>query len=112
MDTDLGEKLDTIIGLMNLAFAEPIQRARAAVLADRVNAAIIEELDTGATDAGALKATVKAATGQSERTILNRLSDLVAQGMVVRVGTGAKVQYRLSGLFGGTPGPGGQSPRG
>jgi DNA-binding HxlR family transcriptional regulator len=112
MDAELAEKLDTIIGLINLAFAEPIQRARATVLADPVTAAIIEALGAGPPDAGAVQAAVKAATGQSERTIVRRLSDLVAQGMVVRAGAGAKVQYRLSGLLGGMSGTGGHGPRG
>jgi DNA-binding HxlR family transcriptional regulator len=103
IDQELADKLDTIIGLLNLAFAEPVQRARADVLLDPVNAAVIEALGQNSTDAGALQAAVKATTGQSERTIVRRVSELVAQGMVVRSGTGAKVQYRLSGLMGGAP---------
>lgn len=113
MDQELADKLDTIIGLLNLAFAEPIQRARAAVLADPVNAAIVDALGPAPMDAGVLQAAVKAATTQSERTVARRLSDLVAQGMVVRAGSGARVQYRLSGLLGGgAPGGGRGSSRG
>jgi DNA-binding transcriptional ArsR family regulator len=113
MDQDLAERLDTIIGLLNLAFAEPIERARAAVLADPVKAAVIDALGSAPMDAGPLQAAVKAATGQSERTVVRRVSDLVAQGMVVRSGTGARVQYRLSGLMGGsTAGSGRGSTRG
>jgi len=107
MDEELADKLDTIIGLLNLAFSESIQRARDAVLSDPIKAAVVEALGSGSMDAGALQAVVKAATGQSERTVIRRVSDLVAQGMVVRVGTGSRVQYRLSGLMGGAGGTGG-----
>lgn len=108
MDQELGEKLDTIIGLISLAFAEPIQRARTALLSDPVKAAVLEALGPAPMDAGALQAAVSAVTRQSERTVGRRLSELVAQGVVLRLGAGPKVRYRLSGLMAG-PSTGGGS---
>lgn len=101
IDEELAEKLDTIIGLLNLAFAEPIQRARAEVLSDPVKAAVVDALGPAPMDAGALQMAVSAVTRQSERTVARRLSELVAQGVVIRLGAGSKVRYRLSGLMAG-----------
>jgi DNA-binding transcriptional ArsR family regulator len=113
MDQELADKLDTIIGLLNLAFAEPIQRARDAVMRDPVKAAVIDAIGSGPMDAGALQSAVRTATGQSDRTVSRRLAELLAQGMVMRSGTGPKGQYRLSGLMGGaSPGGGRASLRG
>jgi len=45
-EEDVLRRLDSIIGILNLAFADPIERARNKILGDPVMAAILEELGT------------------------------------------------------------------
>jgi hypothetical protein len=98
-DADITNRLDLLIGLLNFAFADQIERQRAQILADPVNSAVLEALSGGTMGAAALQAAVKSATKQSERTIVRRIADLIERGCVVRIGAGGAVQYRATGLI-------------
>ena len=101
-DQDVLDRLDDIIALLNLAFAEPIGKAREAILKDKTNAAILEALAVGPLASSDLMEKVKLASGQAERTIQMRLLSLAAQHAIEKLGTtGKTVSYRAAGLFGG-----------
>jgi Fic family protein len=99
MSKEIEEKLDRLIALVRLAYRVDIESARKAVLADPVNAAILELAADQSRAAGDLKAEVQRFTGQSDRTVTRRIADLVAQGLLVQSGAGSKVFYRSSGLI-------------
>jgi DNA-binding transcriptional regulator PaaX len=98
VDEELAAKLDRITFLLNLAFREQIDAARKEVLADPVSAAVVEAMGDDWVAAGDLKRQVAATTGQSERTVSRRVSQLVAQGWVASSGSGANIRYRASGV--------------
>jgi hypothetical protein len=99
-DKEVVDKLDTIIGLLHLAFADSLQRARDELLKDRATAAILAALDSASdVPANELMSQVKAAAGQKDRAIQARLANLIAQRIVIRTGAGVKTTYRSSGLI-------------
>lgn len=98
-DAEVTERLDTIIALLNLAFSEPIGRARKAVLDDPVAAAVLDAVGAGALSAGELKKTVAATTNQSERTVQRRITTLVSERVIEQIGSGPRTSYRATGLF-------------
>jgi hypothetical protein len=93
-DKEIVDRLDTIIAILNLAFAGPIQSARDKIQKDPVNAAILDALALGAVPAGELQEMVKKATGQSVRSILAALAE---QRVLERIGSGPKTSYRATG---------------
>lgn len=99
-EEDVLRRLDSIIGILNLAFADPIERARNKILADQVMAAILEELGTETYTAADILGKVVAATKQSERTVQQRIATLVSQRIVERIGSGSKISYHSTGLIG------------
>ncbi len=96
-DKEIVERLDTVIAILNLAFAAPIQAARDKIQKDPVNAAILDVLALGAVPAGELQERVKSATGQSVRSIQVRLAALTDQRVLERIGSGPKTSYRAMG---------------
>lgn len=97
-DQDVLDRLDRIIFLLNLAFRGEIEAARQAVLADPVAAALLEATSDDWVPAGELKRRTSVATGQSERTVSRRLTQLVAQGWLSSAGAGSNVRYRAAGM--------------
>jgi len=96
-DKEIVDRLDTIIAILNLAFAGPIQSARDKIQKDPVNAAILDALALGAVPAGELQEMVKKATGQSVRSVQVRLAALAEQRVLERIGSGPKISYRATG---------------
>ena len=96
-ENEIVDRLDTIIAILNLAFAGPIQTARDKIQKDPVNAAILDGLALGAVPAGELQESVKKATGQSVRSIQMRLAALAEQRVLERIGSGPKISYRATG---------------
>lgn len=99
MDSEVVERLDTLIALMNLAFADQIESARMKVLQDPVSSAVLEVLSSGPASAGDLKEAAARMSGQSERTVLRRINSLVAQRAIDQAGSGSRTTYRATGLF-------------
>ena len=89
-DTDIVRRLDRLIGIMELAYRDDIQRARAAVRADPANATILDAT-TGdePTPAAAVTRAVTERTSQSARSAARRIAALVEMGAVEKVGAGA-----------------------
>jgi hypothetical protein len=96
-DDDVARRLDTIISILRIAHEEPIINTRKDVRQDKAYVAILD----GATDwtpAGVLRAAV-VKTGASERTFLNKATELVERGLLERRGAGPNVSYRSSGVI-------------
>ena len=92
-------RLDRIIAILQLAHRDEIEKARATVLGDPVNAAILEVVASGWVSAGDVKAGVVTATKQASRTVERRLARLVTTGVLEQDGTGPKVRYRSAGVL-------------
>ncbi len=92
-------KLDTIISILQLAFKEQIDAARAEIAADPVAAAILEFVGTDGLEAGELHTRVTNATKQSKRSIQRRLALLLAQGAIAQSRSGSRITYRSTNLM-------------
>ena len=96
-DADIIQRLDTLIAITRLAYADRIEQVRQETRADAVNSAILD----AAADwigAGELKSEVARTTSQSGRTVARRVSDLLADGILAQQGAGPAVRYRTTGL--------------
>ncbi|SRR5579884_4274770 len=92
-------RLDKIAAILQLAFKDQIDRARAEVLADPVSAAILEATADGWIDAGDLKQKVSKDLKQSERTVSRRLAILIGRQALEQSGSGPSTRYRSTGLI-------------
>ena len=92
-------KLDLLIGLLCLAYREPLEQRRIEVLSDPASRAILQGAARDWADAGALKSTAGRGASVSKPTVERRITELVADGALRRQGAGAHVRYRSSGLI-------------
>jgi hypothetical protein len=98
-DPEVIQRLDTIVAILRLAHGDAIDHAKARLLADPVNAAILKATTgTRFVAAGDLKTRVAKATKQSEKTVQRRIQDLVDIG-AVEVRPEGRPAYRASGLI-------------
>jgi Fic family protein len=98
-DGALEAKLDLLIGLLRLAYREPLEQRRSEVLSDAASRAILQSAARDWVDAGTLKSTVTNGAKVSKPTVERRIAELVADGVLRREGAGAHVRYRSSGLI-------------
>jgi hypothetical protein len=94
-DSEITERLDSIIALMKLTNRERLEAERAKL--DEVSKALLDATDVPAA-VGALKKKVAQKTKQSEKTVQRRIGDLVAMGALTKTGGGATATYRSTGL--------------
>lgn len=97
-DTEVIDRLDTLIAITRLAHSDRIEQVRREVRADPINAAILDAASEW-TASGSLKNGVAKDVGQSERTVTRRISELVASGLLTQQGAGPATKYRASGLI-------------
>jgi hypothetical protein len=97
-DDQIIQRLDTIIAILQLAYRESIERSREQILADRVNAVILE-MSVDWLPAGELTKAVSQKTGQSQRTVTRRLTGLVGMRALDRRGAGSSTAYKTTGLI-------------
>jgi hypothetical protein len=90
-------RLDLIQATLQLAFRPQIESAREAIRADDVNAAILDETADWIASK-ALQDKVAAKTKKTDRTVRNRLAELVEQ-RVLAVRGSARPEYRRTGLI-------------
>jgi Fic family protein len=95
---DIARRLDAIIGILQLAHRDEIERARNTIRADRVNAAILD-YSKAWTPAGKLMTAVKNKTKQSGATINRRIGELLAVGVLEKRGGGPSTEYKATGLI-------------
>ena len=99
-DADIARRLDRLIGIMELAHRDEIEKARAAVRADPANATILDvTAGDEPTPAATVTSEVVKATDQSSRSAARRIAALVEMGALERVGAGAQTAYRATGLI-------------
>lgn len=94
------DKLDLLIGLMRVAYREPLRAERDRILSDPVSKAILFATEGDWVDAGELKRIAAAKCKVSKPTAERRIAELLADGTLLRVGSGPRVRYRSSGLIG------------
>jgi hypothetical protein len=94
----LEKKLDLLIGLFRIAYHEPIEAERQAILGEPVSKTILE-LSGDWIEAGKLKTAVAKKTNVSVPTVSRRLAELAARGILSRAGGGPNVRYRSTGLL-------------
>jgi hypothetical protein len=92
-------RLDTMISILRLAHADEIEHAKTKLLSDPVNAAILRATaGSKFVPSGELKAKVRKATKQSEKTVQRRVLELVDTGALETRPTGLAA-YRATGLL-------------
>jgi hypothetical protein len=96
-DSDIAARLDKIIAILQLAHGDEIEKARAAIRADKVNAAILDATKK-MTPSAKVMAAVKKKTRQSPATIARRISGLIEQGALEKQGGGNLTHYQATGL--------------
>lgn len=77
---EIVQRLDRLIALFSLAFADSIESARSKVRGDAVSAAILDATEADWVASGAIKDAVTKATNLGGRTTTDRLAALVSMG--------------------------------
>lgn len=93
------ERLDMLLGVVRLAFDEPVRAAASRVRSDLVCAELLYATETDWVGAGALKDRVRTAARASDRTVSRRIAELVSQSALKQRGSGSAVSYRATGLL-------------
>ena len=99
MADEVTSRLDKLIAILQLAFREPIERAREALREDPINEAILTRAADEWVPVGALIDRVKQDTEGSTRSVQRRLSELTSIGALERQRSGSAVSYRSAGLL-------------
>lgn len=92
------ERLDLILGTLQLAFEAPITDARNRYRSDPIVAAILDETDDWVSS-GELQQRVAKATSKSTRTVRERLRELADKRVLFVRGPGNQPEYRKSGIL-------------
>jgi transcription initiation factor TFIIIB Brf1 subunit/transcription initiation factor TFIIB len=97
-EAELIRRLDTVIALLRIGFRTELTRVRDELMSDSVGRGIIEATEDWI---GARELTKKVAevTGRAERTIRDRIGELVALGVVQSEGATWTRRYRSTGLI-------------
>lgn len=98
-DDEVIRRLDLVIGLLSLAFDEPITAARLRLREDSVAAAILDRAADDWVASSELRASVSRDTGAAERTVYRRVSELLAKRALIQRGSGPSTTYRSTGLY-------------
>lgn len=96
-DSPLEDKLDLLIGLLRIAYREPLEEQREAILADEVSKAALLAAKNWI-EAGDLKRIAARKGKVSKPTAERRIAELVTAGVLRRAGGGGHVRYRATGL--------------
>lgn len=91
------QRLDRLAAIMQLAYREQIDSARAAIRSDNVNAAILDGAKK-VTPAAKLKTSVMKKTNTGSSTFSERVATLIELGLLEKQGAGNTTQYRTTGL--------------
>ena len=97
MAEEILRRLDRIEATLRMAFTPQLEQARTVIMADKVNAAILE----AATDwvpTTKLQQTVAKQTGKGERSVRDRFPALIRQGVLEVRGPEKRPEYRRTGL--------------
>ena len=97
-ESDVLERLDLMLAVLQLAHHDAIERAGEAIRQDPVNVAILAACGEDWVAAGALAKQVAAEVAMSERRVRDRIAALTTRRVLKRRGAGPAVEYRSMGL--------------
>ena len=97
-DPDITRRLDSIISILQWAYDDEIQRARARIRGDAASRGILDATTNDYVAAGELKRKVAKSSGDSERTVSRRIGELLALGALEVRPTGTAA-YKATGLI-------------
>lgn len=97
-DDEIVERLDQLIAMFALANRDSLSQASREVRSDAVSAAILDAAEDWIS-AGELTKKIATEGKVSDRTVRNRISDLLTTRALKRDGSGPSVRYRSSGLL-------------
>lgn len=92
------ERLDLLVGVVQLAYNEEISDARNKLRGDPVTKSILEATEEWET-AGELIATVMSESSAAKRTVQRRIAELLARRVLKSRGAGYSTAYRSTGLI-------------
>lgn len=92
------ERLDRLITLMTIGFADAIERVRIEVQGDPVAGAVLAAAADDWVASGELQRLVVAKAKVSERTVQRSLQTLSQRGLLLTKGSGRFTSYRSSGI--------------
>jgi hypothetical protein len=98
-DEEVLDRLDRIIALLEVGFAQQIDRARSELRSDPVVAAVLELIADRWISSGELKRTVGQSVKVSEKTVQRSLAMLAGRGAIRGRGAGAGLSYRSAGIL-------------
>ena len=98
-DNGIIERLDQLIALLRIGFAESLDRAREEVTADPVASTILEATKDGWVNSGNLQRSVSQAATVSGRTVLRSMAGLTDRGLLRVRGSGRATSYRSSDVL-------------
>jgi hypothetical protein len=97
-DSDVVDRLDLMLAVLQLAHHDAIERAGERIRQDPVNAAILDACADNWVAAGKLTKTVASEVGMSDRRVRDRITTLTTRRALKRRGAGPAVEYRSMGL--------------
>ena len=98
-DDDVIERLDRIVMLLEIGFADQIERVRTDVRADPVAAAVLDVTIDDWIASGEIKRVVCKTVKVSEKTVQRSLAALAHRGVIRIRGNPPNVSYRSSGIL-------------
>jgi hypothetical protein len=100
--SDLNElivkRLDQLVAIMQLAYADQIAAAKKTLRADPVNTAILDAADDWIR-VGQLQQQVVGKTAVSSRTVNRRIQELLVQQALEQRGASVSLEYKATGLL-------------
>jgi len=96
-DDEILRRLDRIEATLRVAFAPQLEQARAVIMADDVNAAILDAAHDWV-PTSQLQQTVAKQTGKGDRSVRDRFPQLIRQGALEVRGSEKRPEYRRTGL--------------
>lgn len=98
-DDEVLERLDRIATLLEVGFADQIEKVRAEVRADPVAAAVLDTVSDSWVGSGDIKRSVSKSAKVSEKTVQRALAALHDRGALQARGTGPTTSYRSAGFL-------------
>lgn len=98
-EADIVERLDHLIALLRVGFADRIDKLREDLRTDPVSSAILDAVAEGWLSSGELQRSVSKTAKVSDRTVLRSLNALAERGLLDVRGSGRSTSYRSSGIL-------------
>ncbi|KAB1661926.1 hypothetical protein F8O07_08605 [Pseudoclavibacter sp. CFCC 13796] len=97
-EQEMLDKMDLLLGAVQLAYAEEIKTARADLRSDPVIAAILDTCEDWTASATVINEAVRVSES-GKRTVQRRIADLIGKRALMSRGAGASMSYKSTGLL-------------